>query len=61
MRQSLVTVGFFVGILSLPIAVAACGDSLTKAHQASATQAEASVELAVVSPEPMQVSMVAAQ
>lgn len=59
MRQSLVTVGFFVGILILPIAVAACGDSLTKAHQASANQAEVSVDLATVTPETMLVSVAA--
>lgn len=35
MRQSLITLGFFVGILSLPIAITLFGESVAQAHRAS--------------------------
>lgn len=33
MRQSLITLGFFAGILSLPIAITAGGESMTQANR----------------------------
>ncbi len=33
MRQSLITLGFFLGILSLPIAVTICGESVAQASR----------------------------
>lgn len=33
MRQSLITLGFFLGILSLPIAVTICGESVAQAYR----------------------------
>lgn len=33
MRQSLITLGFFFGILSLPIVVTLCGESVAQAYR----------------------------
>ncbi len=33
MRQSLITLGFFLGILSLPIVVTICGESVAQAYR----------------------------
>jgi len=37
MRQSLITLGFFVGILSLPILVTVCGEGVAQAHRSHGT------------------------
>jgi len=50
MRQSLTTLGFFVGILSLPIAVTICGESVAQAYRAEAVSDASAAAAGAVEP-----------